>query len=173
MKRSIFLIASLLVGFIANAQTIDSNNSVVNFGISNMKWKTVEGTFSGMKGTIDFDENNLQNSSFNVCIDAATVNTKNEKRDAHLKNEDFFDVEKYPEICFTSSSIEKSSEGYLTKGTLTMHGVSKPVEINFTYTDNTFVGELTINRFDYKVGEGTNTFMVGEEATLEIICKLK
>lgn len=172
MKRSIFLIASLLVSIVANAQIIDTKNSVVTFGISNMKWKTVEGTFSGMNGTIVFNENNLQNSSFNVCINAATINTENKKRDDHLRNEDFFEVEKYPEICFTSSSIEKTTEGFVTKGSLSMHGVTKPVEISFTYNNNTFIGNLTVNRFDYNVGEDIKTFMVGKEATLEIICKL-
>jgi len=60
-----------------------------------MKIRTVKGSFAGMKGEIRFDEKDLANSSFKVNIDAATVNTENEKRDDHLRNEDFFDVEVY------------------------------------------------------------------------------
>ena len=170
MKRTLFLITCILISLVSNAQIIDSKNSIVNFAISNMKWKTIEGTFSGMDGEIEFNENDLQNSSFNVCIKAATVNTEKEKRDVHLRNEDFFEVAKYPNICFASSSIEKTTDGYLTKGKLSMHGITKPIEINFTYKNNAFNGKLTVNRFDYKVGENMKTFMVGETVTIEIIC---
>lgn len=153
-----------------NAQTINSQKSIVNFEIGNMKVKTVEGTFGGMKGDLVFDVSDLVNSHFKVCIDAATVNTDNEKRDDHLRNEDFFYVEKHPEICFTSISISKTGDAYITKGELEMHGVTKIVEIPFTFDDNKFTGRLSVNRFDYKIGEGTNTMMVSEEVSLEIIC---
>ncbi len=173
MKRISFILSILFSVFALNAQTIDARTSIVNFEISNMGLKTVEGTFSGMQGSIQFDADNLSASSFKVCINPATVDTENEKRDAHLKNEDFFDVEKYPEICFESTSIVKTNKGYMAIGKLTMHGVTRDVQIPFTYNNKTFTGKLTVNRFDYKIGEGTNTFMVGEDAKLEIICKLR
>lgn len=172
MKQFTLTISFLLCVVFLQAQSIDTENSLVKFSISNMKWRTVEGTFGGMKGDIKFNPTDLANSSFNVCIDPATVNTGIEKRDDHLKNEDFFNVEKYPEICFKSIEITKTSNGYVTKGELTMHGVTKQVEINFTFNNNTFTGNLTLNRFDYNVGENMKKFVAGEEAQLEIICKL-
>lgn len=165
---------SLILAFssVIFAQQIDTKASKITFEITNMKVNTVEGTFTGMKGTVKFNSSDLSNSNFDVCIDAASVDTKNKKRDDHLRTEDFFDVEKHPTICFKSSEIIKTKEGYLTKGKLTMHGVTKTVDIPFTYANETLTGKLNLNRFDYKVGEDTNTFMVDDEVELTIICKL-
>lgn len=170
--KTLKLVLSFIVALagMANAQTINTEKSIVNFEIGNMKIRTVDGTFSGMKGDLKFDAQDLDNSFFKVCIDAASVNTENEKRDDHLRNEDFFHVEKYPEICFVSRSIIKTADGYITKGQLEMHNVIKEVEIPFTFVNNTFVGQLTIDRFDYNVGKDIKTGMVSAEATLEIIC---
>lgn len=169
--KKISLVVSLVILTIsfAHAQTIDSEKSVVNFSIENMKVRTVKGTFTGVKGEISFDETHLANSSFKVSIDAATVNTENEKRDDHLRNEDFFHVEAYPVISFESHSIQKTDSGFITSGKLSMHGVSREVEIPFTYINSQFVGALEVNRFDYKIGEGTSTTSVDEMASLEII----
>lgn len=172
--KTIYLIFTLLFATImANAQAINSAKSMVKFSIDNMKVNTVNGTFSGMKGAIVFNENDLENSSFNVSVDAKTVNTENEKRDTHLKNEDFFNVDIYPEIRFLSTSIIKTPKGYKTTGNLTLHGVTKPIEIILTYQNKTFKGQLTINRLDYKLGESTNSFMVGKETEIEIICSIE
>jgi len=149
---------------------INSEKSEVTFEVSNMKFRTVEGSFSGMTGEINFDENDLSVCGFGVCIDAATINTKSKKRDNHLKNEDFFDVEKYPTICFESESVSKTSKGFSAKGELTMHGYTREIEIPFTFDGTTFKGNLTLERLDYKVGEGYGGFMVGKEIELEIVC---
>jgi len=158
----------LMTGLIMEAQSINSAESKAAFSISNMKWMTVEGTFTGMKGEISFDESNPGGSSFNVCMDAASVNTENQKRDDHLRNADFFDVEKYPQICFRSSAISATKKGFVANGTLEMHGVSKDVTINFTHTTGVFKGDLNINRYDYGVGADTGTFMVGEDVSIKI-----
>jgi len=165
------MIASLVIlaTSFANAQSLNSDKSLVNFSIKNMKVRTVKGTFTGMKGEIRFDENDLDKASFKVSVDAATVNTDNKKRDDHLRNEDFFHVEEYPQISFESTSIELTSSGFNTKGLLTMHGVTREVKIPFSFSDNQFVGTLDVNRFDYKIGEDTGTTSVAETATLEII----
>jgi polyisoprenoid-binding protein YceI len=91
----------------------------------------------------------------------AGIDTDNENRDNHLKNPDFFDVEKYPEITFTGTKIEKTTDGLIMHGDLTMHGVTKPVSfpfvVNGPITDPwgkmRFGAEanLTINRQDYGV----------------------
>ncbi len=173
MKHIFIWILALLSAQASFAQpTINSANSLVKFEISNWSVKTVEGTFRGMKGTFNLNTNDLANSHFNVCIDAATINTKNEQRDEHLKTDDFFEVEKYPSICFKSTSITKSAKGYITTGTLTMHGVSKNVSIPFTYANKIFTGTLQINRVDFGVGSDGG-FVVGEDVALEIICVMK
>ncbi len=159
--------------FLVEAKTIDTEKSVVNFKIGNMKIRTVDGTFGGMKGDLKFDVNDLADSYFKVSIDAGSVNTENTKRDDHLRNKDFFHVDLYPHITFTSQSIEITSDGFVTKGTMDMHGVQKQVEIPFTFENNTFVGKIVVNRFDYNVGENIKTGMVSSEAQLEIVCVLK
>lgn len=170
--KKIGLVLSFVVLFssMLYAQVINEEISVVKFEIKNMKTKTIEGSFVGMQGEIMFNASDLANSSFNVCIDAASVNTDNEKRDKHLRNEDFFEVETYPTICFASTSISKTTDGFQAQGKLAMHGVTKDVTLPFTFKNNKFVGQLEISRLDYKVGEGTKTFMVGEMVNLEIIC---
>ncbi len=166
------MILSCLVAVAGFAQIINNDKSVVNFKVKNMKIKTVKGTFTGMKGTVNFSPSNIASSNFDVCIDASTVNTKNEKRDNHLRNADFFDTDKYPTICFKSKSITNNADTYLVKGTLTMHGISKEVEIPFTFSNNILKGNLTLQRLDYQIGESTGEFMVGNNIEIEIICVL-
>jgi len=155
----------------ASAQlAIVSDKSEVTFEVSNFKFRTVKGKFTGMTGEINFDKSDLLVCDFNVCIDASSLDTENKKRDDHLKNEDFFYVEKYPTICFESMSISKTDAGFSTKGELTMHGYTREVEIPFSFDGTTFKGQLTVNRLDFKVGESVGGFMVGKKVELEIFC---
>ncbi len=174
MKKTHFvtLIAIIVSPFILSAQNVVTEQSVVSFEISNFGVKTVKGTFTGMTGTVVFNTNEPESASINVCIDPATVNTDNAKRDAHLKNEDFFEVETYPTICYKSSSIAKTKTGYLAKGRFTMHGVTKEVEIPLTYANNTLTGEIEVDRLDFGVGP-KNTATVGNSVTLTIVCVLE
>lgn len=168
IKIGLITALTIISSFGLFAQSINSAESKAAFTATNMRWMEVEGTFTGMSGDINFDESNLDGSSFNVCLDANSVNTENQKRDDHLRNEDFFHVEKYPQICYTSSSITSTSKGFRTTGSLEMHGVSKDVTIDFTHSGGTFVGDLKIKRYDYGVGADTGTFMVGDEIVIKI-----
>ena len=173
MKKISFIISIFLLSInLTNAQTLNGEESKVIFNITKLGGKTLEGTFGGMKGEIRFDETDLDNSSFKVSIDPATVNTESKKRDKDLRNDKYLHVEEYPVIRFESGSIKKTKEGFLTAGKLFMHGVSKEVEIPFTYKDGKFTGKLEVNRFDYKIAEGTKTKTVGEIASVEIIAVL-
>jgi polyisoprenoid-binding protein YceI len=165
----LFLISFLSFNFI-QGQTIDSSKSVIEFKIKGGMIFNVKGTFKGMEGDFNFNKNDLENSSFDICIDAATVNTDNEKRDTHLKTEDFFYVEKHPNICFKSTSVSAKDKDYITIGELTMHGVTKTIEIPFKFSNNTFKGSFEIERSDYKIGEDTGTLTVGSTADVTIIC---
>ncbi len=171
LRLLIVTLAFLSFSFNVNSQVRDSFESIITFSVSNMKFKTVEGSFSGMVGEVDFQPNDLFSSKFDVCIDAKSIDTGNEKRDEHLKNKDFFEVETYPKICFESSNISETSDGHKAKGTLTMHGVSKKIEIPFTFNSNQFNGEFKLNRVDYKIG-GKGRFIVGKEITVRIKCVL-
>ncbi len=148
-------------------------NSKVRFEISNFRVNTVEGTFSGMKGTVNFPDNRPEMGEIAVCLEAASINTDNETRDRHLRGEDYFYTEKYPEICFRSSEILKSELGYVARGTLSMRGVEKRVEIPFSYSGNILRASFTVNRKDYNIGQGTGSFTMGEEVELSIYCQLQ
>lgn len=163
----------MFLASIASAQSIDTQNSKVSFEVGNMKINKVQGTFQGMTGEVFFDSADLSTAHFEVCIDAASVNTGNEKRDDHLRDEDFFDVKKFPTICIRANSIVEKSEGFLLAGELTMHGVTKNIEIPFTFVSNTFQGTFEVSRFDYSIGEGTSKFMVSENVEISIVCLVK
>ncbi|HEU0007490.1 MAG TPA: YceI family protein, partial [Terriglobia bacterium] len=89
---------------------------------------TVRGEFRKVAGTINMDEKDISNSSVEAVIDAATIDTREERRDNHLKSADFFDVAKFPTITFKSKSVTRQGEGkFKVAGDLTLHGVTKPV----------------------------------------------
>ena len=162
-----------LLTFTTIAQTIDPSGSGVQFRVSNLGMFTVKGTVDGMKGAVSFRADAPTEARFDVCVDAATINTGNNKRDEHLRTADWFDVAKYPEICFRSNAVEKTAEGFLAKGEMTLHGVTKAVELPFAHTNGTLTGTLTVSRLAYAVGADTGTFTVGEEVTVTITCVLK
>lgn len=169
----ILLVICLGVTGLAAGQTINTEKSVVNFKIGNMGVRTVKGSFKGLTGELTFQPDKLPSSGFNVCIKTATVDTDNKKRDDHLRTADFFDAEKYPSICFKSTEVKKSDKGYTATGKLSMHGITKEIQIPFSYKDDKLTGTLTLNRLDYKVGESTGKFMVGNEVEIIIECYIK
>jgi polyisoprenoid-binding protein YceI len=173
MKQILILVLTFSSLSFISAQTIDAEKSVVNFKTTALMVNTVNGTFKGMNGEIQFDENNLSGSTFNVCIDPSSINTENQKRDNHLKSEDFFEIAKFLEICFVSTSIEKTKNGFKTTGNLTMHGITKEFEIPFTFENNTFTGSFKIKRLKYNIGEDYGNFTASKEAEIEIVCVLK
>jgi polyisoprenoid-binding protein YceI len=173
MYKYAIIIISLFASSTLYGQSIDSDKSMVSFEIGNMKVRTVEGSFSNMKGSIRFNPDDPGNASFEVCIDASTIQTGNKKRDKHLREEDFFDVGRYPDICFTSRSTLESDGEYIAQGELTMNGVTKTVQIPFEFSEDTFSGTLSLNRLDYNIGEKTGTFMVSNEVSINIVCQLR
>jgi polyisoprenoid-binding protein YceI len=136
LRLSTFLAASLLAApaFAApQAYEIDATHSRVEFTIRHIVSK-VTGNFSSFKGTINYDAAAPAASSTNVEIDASTIDTNNDRRDNHLKSPDFFDVAKYPTLTFTSAKVIPGDEGkFKVEGTLTMHGISKPVTLDAAF----------------------------------------
>jgi polyisoprenoid-binding protein YceI len=107
---------------------IDSVHSSAQFKVKHLMISNVKGEFVGITGTLNLDEENIANSKIDATIDATTIHTRDEKRDAHLRSADFFDVEKFPTLSFKSGHVSKKAEGELiVAGDLTIHGVTKPV----------------------------------------------
>lgn len=110
---------------------IDPAHSTVSFTIKHMMIAKVHGGFEKLAGKLIYDAANPAQSSIEVEIDAASINTREPQRDAHLKSPDFFDVEKFPTLLFKSTKIEASSEGELKlTGDLTIHGVTNSVVLD-------------------------------------------
>jgi polyisoprenoid-binding protein YceI len=139
---------------------IDTSHSGVHFSVRHMVIAKVRGTFDRWQGTFQFDEQNLAASKVSVRIEAASLNTREEKRDGHLRSPDFFDVEQYPELTFESTKVEKASDvRYRVTGNLTLHGVTKEVVLDAESLGSgkdpwgneraAFEAKTTINRKDY------------------------
>lgn len=113
--------------------TIDPAHSHVEFAVRHMMIATVKGRFGGVTGTVRTDETNPANAQVEVEIDAATIDTRESQRDAHLKSADFFDVETFPKLTFTSTRItDVSGQSFKLVGDLTMHGVTREVTLDVT-----------------------------------------
>ena len=123
-------LALVLVPGLAFATTwkIDPAHSSAGFSVSHMVIAEVDGNFGKTEGTVVINEKNLSKSSVEATIDASTIDTREPKRDAHLKSADFFDVEKFPTITFKSTKVQKAGKDkFKVTGDLTLHGVTKPV----------------------------------------------
>ena len=132
---ALVLAASLLVPApsraAAEAWTIDAGHSSVSFKVRHF-FAPVTGRFKEVSGTLMYDAAKPEASSIELTIPAASISTDNDKRDEHLRSDDFFGVEKYPNITFKSTKIEAgASKGtYKVTGNLTMRDVTKPVTLN-------------------------------------------
>jgi len=147
------LMAALPALAVAAPWQIDTAHSSVVFQVRHLGISKVSGSFANFQGTIDADPANLSTLQANVTIDAASISTNNEKRDAHLKSPDFFDVEKFPSLTFVGkkvSAVEGSS--FKLEGDLTIHGVTKPVVL-----DATFNGDVKDAQGNQRVAFSANT----------------
>jgi polyisoprenoid-binding protein YceI len=159
------LVAALAVPSPAATATwqIDPAHTAAGFSVRHMMIATVRGQFKGVTGTVLWDDQDINNSTVDVTIDANTVDTGEPKRDADLKSANFFDVKNYPTITFKSTKIEKISAGKMkVTGNLTVHGVTKQVVLDVEGPSgavkdpwgNTRVAlnaSTTVNRLDYGV----------------------
>jgi len=140
---------ALAVAAPARSETwvIDKNHSEAGFRIRHFV-SQVSGRFDDFAGEIQVDHENPAASNVRFTIQATSINTGNERRDNHLRSADFFDVEKFPEITFSSSRVEPRGDNvFHVTGTLTMHGVSKEITLPVE-----FLGSVTDNRGNTKAG---------------------
>jgi polyisoprenoid-binding protein YceI len=173
MKKLLSLIIALSFAQVIIAQTIDGEKSKVTFEVSNMG-KTVEGTLSKLSGTVTFDAENLEASSFEATVEPSTINTKSKGRDKHLQKDDFFGVATFSTVKVSSDEITKTETGYEAKATLTIRDVSTPVTIPFTVEEEKgqqhLMGTLVIERKKYGLGEKMSAGSIGLEVTVHIDC---
>jgi len=115
---------------IPGTYTIDASHSNIEFAVKHMMISTVKGRFGDVKGTLVIPEDGKPVAD--VTIAAASIDTRSEQRDNHLRSPDFFDVENYPEIRFVSTSAERTGDGWTLVGNLTIKGVTRPVTLSVT-----------------------------------------
>jgi polyisoprenoid-binding protein YceI len=110
------------------AWALDPVHSTAEFAVKHMVVSTAKGRFSKFDATVTFDEAHPERSSVEARIDASSVDTRDERRDAHLRSADFFDVEKFPALTFRSTEVtDVTPAGAKLHGLLSIHGVEKPV----------------------------------------------
>lgn len=165
------------------AWTIDTSHSSINFSVRHMMISTARGSFGTFSGTVDINEANPAQSSVNVEIDATSIDTRDEKRDAHLRSADFFDTETYPVITFTSTRVEPVDAAHgRIYGDLTIKGVTKEVVLDTEFigqakspwgtTSFGFEAETKISRKDWglnwNVALETGGFLVSDDIKISI-----
>jgi polyisoprenoid-binding protein YceI len=179
MRRSFtfLVVAFFSLPLFAQDFKIDPNHSSANFSVKHLLVSTVRGRFSsGVTGTIHLDQQDITKSSVTADIKTDTVDTDNASRDKDLHSERFFDVQKYPDIKFQSTSVQHRGDDYVAIGNLTIKDVTKQVELPFTLSQADVRGKkklgietsMTINRLDYHVDYDPSGTTVSKEVKIEI-----
>ncbi|MBX2952404.1 MAG: YceI family protein [Leadbetterella sp.] len=179
MKKIILTLAVALISTVTFAQdwALDKSHSNVGFSIVHLKISDVDGSFGKFDAKITSSKDDFSDAVIDFSAEVASITTGNERRDGHLKSDDFFSVEKFPTLTFKSTSVKKvSGNNYKITGNLTMKGVTKPLTL-----DAVFRGPIegrggkkvvgikatgTLNRIDF--GVGTSGPSVDDEVTLRI-----
>ncbi len=162
----------------------DPKHASVQFAVRHLMVATVRGTFDKFDVTAIIDENDVSQSSVEATIEVASINTRNEKRDDHLRGADFFDVAKHPTITFKSKAVEKVQDhAYKVTGDLTLMGVTKEVVLDVTGSPQAITDlqgkprlggavTTTINRTDYGLSRNSvlesGGVAIGEEVEITI-----
>ncbi len=161
---------------------VDPTHSRIGFVARHAMVTKVRGSFNEFVGTGYFDAENPAQSHLELTIEAASIDTRNADRDAHLRTNDFFDMEAYPQISFASTSVEALDDStYRVTGDLTIKGVTKPVSVDFEYAGTAvdpfgnhrlgLEGSVVVNRKDWGITWNasleTGGVLVSEKVTLE------
>ncbi len=167
---------------------IDPAHSAATFSVKHMMVSTVRGEFGRLTGTVTLDGNDWKTAKVEASVDATTINTREPKRDAHLKSADFFDVAKYPTLTFKSTKVEAGGAGYKLHGDLTIHGVTRPVVFDVQTPSKEWKGlagkmivgtsaTAKINRKDFGLTwnrplEAAGGMLVGDDVTIQLDLEL-
>lgn len=154
------VVLSAVYGYAETARyDVDPDHSIVEFRVAHMVISKTTGHFKDYTGFIEMDPEAGTVKAIEASIKTASVTTNQEKRDAHLRNPDFFDVEKYPAMTYKMKSYKKTGDGYAAVGDLTLHGVTKEVTLTGNFNGVTkdpwgntragFAAEGKVNRKDF------------------------
>ncbi len=161
---------------------VDLEHSTIEFRVAHMVVSKTTGHFTDYQGFIDMDAEAGTVKAIEATIKTASVNTKHEKRDAHLRNPDFFDVDKYPTMTYRLKSYKKTADGYEAVGELTLRGVTKDITLTGNFNGVAkdpwgsfragFNGEGKLNRKDFgmvwsKTLDGGGV-VVGDEVLIKL-----
>lgn len=175
------ILSALLFVGVGRAETykIDTAHSNVSFSIRHLVSRSTGG-FDDFTGTIMYDPANPAKMSVDATIQTKSIDTDNERRDNHLRSDDFFNVEKYPTITFKSTSAKKEGDKIMVTGNFTMHGTTKSITLPVTVLGTGkhprnqapiagFETELTLKRSDYGVNSWTDAAgVLGDEVKVQI-----
>lgn len=166
---------------------IDNAHSHVQFAVRHMMISTVRGEFENFEGSVDFDQDQPENSKLDIKIDAASINTREKDRDNHLRSADFFNAEEYPTLHFVSKRVEPTAEDKgRVIGDLTIRGVTREVVLDVTFhgiakspwgaTSAGFSASTKINRKDWGLTWNqaleTGGVLVGDDIKIDIEVEL-
>ncbi|MFA9446828.1 YceI family protein [Egicoccus sp. AB-alg6-2] len=164
---------------------IDASHSSVEAIAKHLVVSKVRGRFSRFSGTVVIADQ-LENSTVDVTIEAASIDTNDEQRDGHLRGEDFLDVDNHPTLTFRSDRVKEAGDHYVVPGELTIRGVTRPVELEVEYlglikdpwgNDKAgFTASTTIDREDFGITWNaaleTGGVLVGKTLKIEIDLQL-
>lgn len=170
----------------ATTWALDPAHTNVEFAVKHLMIATVKGRFAGVSGTVELNDQDPAASSVGVRIDVASLDTRQEDRDAHLRSADFFDVEHFPELTFRSARVARDGEDLLIDGDLTIRGVTRRVTIRAAEQGRArdpwggeriaFTAATKINRRDFGLTWNqaleTGGFVVGDEVKITIDAEL-
>ena len=151
----------------------DKNHSEVNF-VAEALLLSAHGFFGSWEGSVEIDPTQLEDATIRIEIDAASINTRNERRDNHLRSGDFFDVQNNPKITFVSTKVTKVDDKNLkVTGDLTIRGKTKSIEIPVRIvflreTDGRFKSEFQINRQDFGVSYNSRLNPIEDLVTVQL-----
>jgi len=186
MKKTIVVAAMALMGssvFAQSAWKVDAVHSSVKFTVTHLVISEVEGSFKKYDGSLTASKPDFTDAAINFTVDVNSISTDNEMRDKHLKSDDFFNAEKFPDMTFKGTGFKKlSGNKYVLSGNLTIRDVTKPVKFDVVYggtvkdaygnTKAGFKATGVINRFDYNLKWNALTeaggATVGKDITMEI-----
>ena len=162
---------------------MDPAHSVIGFAIRHFEISLVRGRFKEFTGAINYDAADVTKSTVEFTAKVESVDTGVAGRDNHLRNADFFEVAKFPEMTFKSTKVEKKGNGYVLHGDFTLKGVTKPISFPFTVTgavkDNRgnvrfgVAAETKINRRDYGITWGAAMANGGRNVADEVVIDLQ
>jgi polyisoprenoid-binding protein YceI len=179
----IFSLLAFGITFGAEKYTFERAHSSVNWSVKHLVLTSTKGQFKDFTGTINMDDDNISNSTVEVTIQTASIDSDNERRDNHLRSADFLDVENHPTMTFKSKKITKTADGYVAIGDLTIRGITKEATLPFSLIGpvsgprgNKRIGveaETTINRQDFGVSWSktldTGGLVAGNDVTVSIV----